>query len=298
MRLTLVCLGVLALCLVSSAVNYGDGQAPAASAEQSIRQAVAAYVDAFNRGDMAALASVWAPDAEYVNESGTVTKGRDSIVGLFKQYATNLKGTKLTLKVTSVRPLKGDIALQDGTSAYAKPDGTIDEGRFTAVWFKNDGKWQLRSVRDLPDDTDAASPTGRLKELQWMVGNWEGGNGAVTVAVRWAVNQAFLHYEYKMKSGDTDMIVVQLVGFDPLSNQIKSWMFDSQGGYGEGLWTRDGNSWTGQTAGVLPSGQTGTAINIIHYIDDDNCTFQVRDREVGGQPIPDAEIKLTRKSAK
>jgi uncharacterized protein (TIGR02246 family) len=299
MRKTLVAIGLLALCAAVLYVGTGNGQAPAANdASQTVRQAVASYADAFNKGDMAAIAAVWAPDAEYVNEEGTVTKGRDNIVALFKRYATDLKGTKLNLKVTSIRPIKGDIVLQDGTSAYKRPDGSVDDGRFTAVWTKTDGKWQLQSVRDLPaEEGDAASPAARLKEMQWMIGDWEGAKGSVTVKVRGVLNQAFLSMEYKAKSADAELTVMQLVGFDPLSNQIKTWTFDSQGGHGEGLVSRDGNSWGGQTAGVLPSGQIGTAVNVIRYIDDNTAMFQVRDREVAGQPIPDAEIKLVRKAA-
>jgi uncharacterized protein (TIGR02246 family) len=298
MRKTLAAIGLLMLCFAVLSVSPGGGQAPATDDAQTIRQAVAGYADAFNKGDMESIASLWAPDAEYVNEQGTVTKGRDNIAALFKRYATDLKGTKLILKVTSIRPLKGNIALQDGKSAYTRPDGSVDDGRFTAVWIKTDGKWQIQSVRDLPaEEGDAAHPSARLKELQWMIGNWEGANGSVKVNVRGIMNQAFLFMEYKTKLGDTELNVVQLVGFDPLTDQMKSWMFDSQGGYGEGLWSRDGHSWVGQTVGVLPNGQTGSAVNVIRYVDDNTFTFRVRDREVAGQPIPDAETKLVRKAA-
>jgi uncharacterized protein (TIGR02246 family) len=298
MRKTLAAIGLLALFAVFC-VTIGGGQAPAADdAPKTIRQALAGYADAFNKGDKAAMAALWAPDAEYVNEQGTLTRGRDNILALYKRYFTDLKGTKLAIKVTSIRPVKGDVILQDGKSTYSMPDGSVDDGRFTAVWTKNDGKWQIQSARDLPDEEgDLTSPAARLKELQWMIGTWESEKKGVKVSVRGVMNQAFLLMEYNTKSGDTELNVMQLIGYDPLTNQIKSWMFDSQGGYGEGLWTRDGNSWTGQTAGVLPNGQTGNAVNVMRYVDDNTVLFQFRDREVAGQPIPDAELKLVRKAA-
>jgi uncharacterized protein (TIGR02246 family) len=291
-------MGLLALAFAVVCVSTWGGQAPATdNAQETIRKALAAYAEAFNKGDMESLAAFWAPDAEYVNEEGKLTKGRNNIVALFKRYGTDLKGTNLTLKVTSIRPLKSDIVLQDGKSTYTRPDGSLDQGTFTAVWIKTDGKWLLRSVRDLPaEEGDAASPSARLKELQWMIGNWDGTNGNVTMSVRGLMNQTFLRLEFKTKSADTELSVIQLLGFDPLTNQIKSWTFDSQGGYGEGLWTRDGNSWVGQTAGVLPNGETGTAVNLIRFVDDNTAIFQVRDREVAGQPIADAEVKLVRKT--
>jgi len=130
-RQSLLCLGFIAALLLFATTRNGEGQAPATDDERAIRQAVAAYADAFNKGDLAALAAFWAADAEYVAEDGTITKGRDAIAGLFRPYFTEAdrKGSKMTLEVTSVRVLKGDVALQDGTSAIAGPDGTASPGR-------------------------------------------------------------------------------------------------------------------------------------------------------------------------
>ena len=35
----------------------------------------------------------------------------------------------------------------------------------------------------------------------------------------------------------------QRIGWDPVAGQFRSWDFDSQGGYSEGLWSRDGDRW-------------------------------------------------------
>ena len=51
------------------------------------------------------------------------------------------------------------------------------------------------------------------------------------------------------------MTVTQRIGWDPLTKQIKSWVFDSEGGYGDGLWTRKGNQWVIKSTGVLPDGR-------------------------------------------
>jgi uncharacterized protein (TIGR02246 family) len=294
MRRKLIALGLLVLCLAPFTARGDDSQLTAAD-EQAIRQTVAAYADAFNKGDLGALTSVWSVNAEYIDEKGVMTKGRPAIAAQFKQYLGSLKGAKIAFKITNIRPLTSDVALQDGTSKLARADGSIDDGRFTAVWFKKDGKWLLRSVRDLPHESTAGAG-GALKELQWMVGDWKGDKEGIDVSVRWALNQAFLLQEYKVKQGDSGIHVKQLVGFDPLTGQIKSWTFDSLGGYGEGLWTREGNSWVIQTAGVLPEGQTGTAVNVIRRVDDNHAVFQAKSREVGGQPIADSEVKLMRKA--
>jgi uncharacterized protein (TIGR02246 family) len=295
MRKSLVVLGLLTFC--STAVVARDDEGPlAATEEQAIRQALAAYTDAINKADLDALMSLWASRAEYIDEKGTVTKGRTAIRELFKRHLSGLKGAKIAFNVTSIRELTPLVVLQDGTSKLTLADGTIDEGRFAAVWSKKDGKWLLHSVRDLVAEGGATAAAGRpLKELQWLVGDWKAEKEGVEVSVRWALNQTFLSQDYTVKKGNTAIEVKQLIGFDPLSGQIKSWTFDSLGGYGEGLWTRDGNSWVIQSAGVLPGGQTGTALNVIRHEDDQHVVFQVKRREVDGQPIADSEVRLVRK---
>jgi uncharacterized protein (TIGR02246 family) len=298
MRRILIVLGLCSVCALPLAVQSDEGQTSAAHNEQAIRQTVTAYSEAFNKGDLDALAGVWAPDAEYISEKGAITKGRAAIANLFKQYMGGLKGARMAFKVTSIRPLTPQVIMQDGLSTLTRADGTTEDGRFAAVWFKQDGKWLLRSVRDLPSEAeDTPGAGGALKDLQWMIGDWAGEKDAINVSVRWALNRAFLLQGYKMKGAQGEVEVQQFVGFDPLTGKIKSWTFDSLGGYGEGLWTREGNSWAIDTAGVLPNGQTGTAVNTIRFVDDEHAVFEARNREVGGQPIADSEVKLVRKTS-
>src|SRR5689334_4869737 len=50
---------------------------PAAGVEKAIRQAGEAYVAALNAGDLERIMSFWAPDADYIDESGQLTRGRE-----------------------------------------------------------------------------------------------------------------------------------------------------------------------------------------------------------------------------
>jgi uncharacterized protein (TIGR02246 family) len=297
MRKSLLCLPLAAVCFLALRATSGNNPARAEDTDQTIRETVTAFADAFNKGDMTAFSELWASDAEYINETGTATHGREAIATLFKRYLEAHKGARIALKVTSIRPVSESVAIQDGTSALHESGGTTDEGRYTAIWVKTDGKWRLRSARDLPSESSDASASSPLRELKWLVGNWEAEKGALHLSVRQALNQAFLVVDYKIKAGDGEMTVMQLVGFDPLTNQIKSWTFDSLGGYSEGLWQRDGSTWTADIAGVLPDGQTGTAVNVIRYVDGNSFVFQARDRVIGGLPVPNSELKITKKAA-
>src|SRR5262245_49462778 len=182
MRKSLISLGVIVALGALGLVRTVESQPPASSPsadEQAIRQAVSAFAESFNKGDFAALSNIWAEDAEYIDEAGNTIKGRDTIVALFKKHATEVKGAKIELKVTNLRLLTGDVALQYGTSVQTSANGTPDEGRYTSVGFKSDGKWLIRSARDLPGDVGPGDgPGAALKDLQWLLGEWEAEKGA------------------------------------------------------------------------------------------------------------------------
>lgn len=301
MRKLLVLLGVMVPVLLLVDPRPGEGQAAPGEEAQAVRNATAAYTAAFNKGDEKGVDASWAVDGEYVDEAGKVTKGREAIAALFRPYFTekDLKGSKMEIAIDSLRVIKGDVALQDGIATITAPDGAASRTRYASVWSKVDGKWLIHSARDLPygGDESASSAASSLKDLEWLVGQWEGDKGNVNITVRWALDRKFLEQEYKAKRGDTDLTVKQFIGFDPLTGQLKSWYFDSRGNYGEGLWERDGNSWLVQTAGVLSTGLTGTGRNVFRFVDDQSFIFQSKDREIEGQPIPDAAVTLTRKPA-
>ena len=102
--------------------------------------------------------------------------------------------------------------------------------------------------------------------------------------------------EYAIKEANGELFTVtQRVGYDPLTNQLKSWTFDSRGGYGEGFWTRDGNVWEVESAGVLSNGGQGTSLNLWRFGDDDHFEWESRDREIDDVPVPNVSVKFTRK---
>jgi hypothetical protein len=83
-----------------------------------------------------------------------------------------------------------------------------------------------------------------------------------------------------------------------VAKQIRSWVFDSDGGFGEGKWTRKDNRWLIQHTGTLPDGRKSSALNIITYIDDNSCTWQSIHREVNGDLLPNIdEVLVVRQPA-
>ena len=140
----------------------------------------------------------------------------------------------------------------------------------------------------------------QLKALEWLAGEWTGEGAAdVKLAVRWAENKAFLLMEYTVqRAGAEPMTVSQRVGWDPHNGLVRSWVFDSQGGFGEGYWSRTGKVWSVGSSGILPDGGTGEATNTYEFKDENAFVWKATDREVDGQPLADVEVKFVRAPAK
>jgi uncharacterized protein (TIGR02246 family) len=277
------------------------GQAPTVEEDKAFRAAVDSYTAAINKGDLDGLLAHIADDADFINDAGKQYKGKASLAELFKQSLADLKGHKLTTTITSLHFLRPDVVTVDGKADITAPDGTTDSGRFTAIWTKVGGKWLLSSVRDLPDPPAAPDTApAQLKQLEWLVGDWvhEDPTFVVQVGGRWALNKSFLLLEYTVKGkGGDDLTVAQYFGWDPMDGVIRSWFFDSQGGYGGGDWERQGNTWTAPWSGVLSEGQTASSVNSITFIDDKSFLFRSVDREIDGLPMADVEVKFVRKTA-
>src|SRR5689334_20272640 len=164
--------------------------------EAAIRKAIADYVAALNKGDLDVVLAFWAPDADYIDESGKLTRGRDAIAALFRQSLPALKGTTVTGQVHSLKFLRPEIALADGALEFTNPDGTRDADRYAIVWTKAGDKWLISSARDLPaESADVPTPAAaQLQPLAWLVGEWQDQSDKVDVHLvcRWAPNKSFL----------------------------------------------------------------------------------------------------------
>jgi hypothetical protein len=89
---------------------------------------------------------------------------------------------------------------------------------------------------------------------------------------------------------------MQVIGWDPVKNQIRSWVFDSEGGFGEGTWVRKDNRWVIQSTSTLADGGRATATNIMTQVDNDTFTWQAVNRSVDGELLPNVdEVPIRRK---
>ena len=128
-----------------------------------------------------------------------------------------------------------------------------------------------------------------------MVGSWVDEADDITVHTKcqWTKNKTFLTRSFAASAGDTILISgMQVIGWDPAAKQIRSWVFDSDGAFSEGKWTRKENRWLIQQTGTLTDGRKSTATNIITQLDDDSFTWQSVNRDVDGEVLPSIEEVL------
>ena len=116
----------------------GQGADPksASTADADIRKANTDYAAAMMAGDLDAIMAYWAADADYVDEAGNTTKGSDKIAALFRKAMPDLKGTKISVRVHSLKFIRPEICLEDGSVERTSATGTKDINRFAVVWTK------------------------------------------------------------------------------------------------------------------------------------------------------------------
>jgi uncharacterized protein (TIGR02246 family) len=313
-----VLLGLLTL-MLSGTVRVGAGQVvdrnksaekpvPASKETSAARRAdmvevrkiTDAFSQAYNKGDLDALLGFWTEDAEFIRESGKTYTGREAIRSLLKGSLADNKGSKQAIRVSSVRFIRPDVVSAAGVVTLTTPDGEVDTGRYTGIFVKQGGKWLISSIRDLPDtaDDDKATATSRLKQLAWLVGEWQerGTKAHATMSVRWGPGQTFLIQRFTVKHADgKESQSTQRIGWDPHEERIRSWLFDSSGGFAGGYWTRTGNTWEEESSGVLADGQVSTSINTWKFVDNNTAEWTAKEREADEAPLQDLHVTFVRK---
>ena len=290
-------------------------------AAAAIRAATRTYREALERGDGQALVGLWTPDGDIVDDEGRVLNGRET-VGQIEPAAADAPRPTFRIAETKLRFLTADVAIEDGTVEVTPPGATAaSSGWFSATWLRHEGTWKLAGLRE----SRISSPhdTPRLADLEWMVGDWAvvedhpagaaaadaAGGPRIEMSVRWNPTRTFLLRDMTITSaaqaggdaatGPPELQLTQRIGWDPLSRQIVSWSFGSDGSHGEGIWTRDvtadGGTWIARTMAVMPDGTQTSSLTIYAYDGADRCTWRSVPTHVGGEHAPHVIMTMKRK---
>jgi len=278
--------------------------APAASAmtadEKSVRDTLAAYVVTYNQKDAAKLVEFFTPDGTLIDSDNVATRGREAIVQEFSESFAEPSTYTLEGKVDRIRLITPDVAQAEGVSRLVSPKEATIANHFVALLTRQGDAWKLVEVRDYPAPAASVTPYERLKELEWMVGDWvdETDDAQVSSTVQWGQGKGYLvrNYSAQIKGGPATSGLM-IIAWDPQSEQIKSWIFNADGSRGEGAWTRGAdNQWVVKAHGSTGDGQPNSATQIISLINKDAVKTSSVDRIVGGEIARDIDdIIMVRK---
>ncbi len=277
----------------------GEADRHAADAA-AIRKAVESYVAAFNEGDAAAVARHWSAEGVYVSPAGQRTQGREAIEQEFAAYFAESVGQRIELGEPNIRFLTPSVAIEEGHARVSRRGEPLTETSYIAIHVKQDDAWKLDSVRETVIPAEP-SHYDHLKQLEWTIGEWidRDEESTIETVCQWTKNKNFITRSFTVSIKDRIEIEgTQVIGWDPVAGAIRSWMFDSEGGFGEALWSRKGNRWIIKASHTLNGGEKASAVNILTYVDPNTFRWQSIGREIDGELLPNIdEVTVVRKQS-
>ena len=265
---------------IDSVVQAADH--PAAIAE--IRRAANDYLAALNSGEPARITGCWTDDGTFV-DADNVTHRAHALAKQEFQFQ-NEGGPPTQRRADehhrTFRLITSDVALEHGIDARALDQTAASGASYLAVWVKRDGKWLLDYLKEFRiSPVSAASP---LEALQWMVGQWEAASDQIDakLSVTWSDEGRYLIQKFTVQPpGQDELRGEQRIAWDASSQQIRSWLFRSDGGFAEGVWNLQGNTWVVKKSGVTPNGETTTSVNLWVNEGGGRCWFKSLNSGVG-----------------
>lgn len=268
--------------------------------EQAIRQVVRQIETAFNEHDLEKLAAAFSDHAEVIGTGGEVSSGREEIRKIFQDVFESSPEVQMSIQIESIRVLGPTVAIEEGMTRIVHAPGDDEQlARYAVIYTKEGGAWKMISARDIPVE---AAVDDHLRQLEWLVGDWidECDDAVVRTSYRWSQNQRFLIGEFEVATPSGEVMHGSThIGWDPQLRQIRSWIFDSEGGYASGLWARNEDTWIVKLTGVLADGRATTATHRFTRLSTDHAELQSTDRVIGGVLIDDGEpVSVVRQGPK
>lgn len=117
--------------------------APAFGQKSEIEAVNSKWIDFFNKGDFAGVASLYTDDASAFPPASGIVKGRAAIEAMWKGMAEQVGDPKLM--TLDVKPLGPSAAREIGTFSLKTKGASPQEltGKYVVVWEKIGNDWKL-----------------------------------------------------------------------------------------------------------------------------------------------------------
>jgi uncharacterized protein (TIGR02246 family) len=120
-----------------------------AQAQQSVRGTIEAntkkFIEAFNKGDAAAVANLYTIDARVLPPNGEMVQGRANIQSFWQGAIT--AGLKMVSLETVHVETQGNLAIEVGRYVTTAPGAggttTTDNGKYVVFWKRQGRSWKL-----------------------------------------------------------------------------------------------------------------------------------------------------------
>jgi len=296
-------LGCWTLLPVRNFAGGTDGSAPPTAAtsadEQAIRKLARDYEAACDAKDAKALAALFAPDGEVVEDDGNVVQGREAIAAAFAQLFAGNPKASTNATIDSIRFVAPSVAIVDGTTKTTLAPGQPPVlSRHCVTQVKIDGRWLMASARALDADSRTIPVSERLKPLEFLIGDWvdESPESVVSSTYRWSEGHNFIDQKFSQRLNDSTILHgTQRIGWDPQAKTIKSWLFDVDGGHAQGIWSWDGKRWIVKVTGVGADGSTDSATSAFTPVTKNSFDYESIHRIINGVPAPNLFVHVVRR---
>jgi uncharacterized protein (TIGR02246 family) len=117
--------------------------APALAQRAEIEAVNAKWIDLFNKGDFAGVASLYTEDATALPPGSGMVKGRAAIEAMWKSMSEQVSDPKFT--TLDAKPLGPSAAREIGMFSLKTKGSTPQEvtGKYVVVWEKVGNDWKL-----------------------------------------------------------------------------------------------------------------------------------------------------------
>ncbi len=281
--------------LVGAACICGVNRLLAADPVADVRQAAAAYVDAFKKGDAAALADQWTERAMLVEGDSTL-EGREAIVATLLAWRKQHPDGSLAVEVEDIELVAEPLARVTGVIRFTpKPGAKTIASRFTSLRVREGTTWRLAESIVVPEHASA------LDELDWMIGTWkttgvpakDGSKNEVEIVYEKPVGATTIvgRIRYQL-AGRPAVSALEVIHADRETGLVRSWIFDSIGARAEGVIESDGTTLHKTMVGTPAEGAAGTVarwVQVIAPTGDGRCTVHSIERSIDDVTVADGE---------